>query len=383
MDIASAVYNLTIGIINFIAEHDDKDTATQRISNVVVQIQNIISPLLSREITNDSLRQCLQGLQDVLRDTHEHMRSWKESRTRRLLALINPWAVTQELRDDQALLMNQYIMLMGAMQVVEHVKGYNLICASESVNPTTDGEDTMEARVVLKQESDVDAFWRQYIGKEVSSVKSDILCNHLSSWMGKSLNNIACRRLLLRLDPNKTGDVTLATLKDLLQNWDMKKTILLYSAAPKLPLLIWIDDDVVTNAPKALHARQCGVTVVQIPSTVAAKAWIGVNLVYLKKHDNAKDIRFISDQVRVDINSAGVSSKNFHAGEEITKFIRGKGLSAPILIYTGRRSINMTRYVEKYPIVGSSTSNKLYQQYVTALGARRRDDIDWIKYGGK
>lgn len=46
---------------------------------------------------------------------------------------------------------------------------------------------------------------------------------------------------------------------------------------PTLPLLIWIDDDVLGNAPKALNARKAGITVVQIGSTSAAKTWFLIN----------------------------------------------------------------------------------------------------------
>lgn len=41
---------------------------------------------------------------------------------------------------------------------------------------------------------------------------------------------VATQRLLLRLDNNNTGYVSLATLQDLVQNGNMKEIINLYSA---------------------------------------------------------------------------------------------------------------------------------------------------------
>lgn len=66
----------------------------------------------------------------------------------------------------------------------------------------------------------------------------------------------------------------------------------------------------------------------------------------------------------------------------MTKFIRKEGFLAPILIYTAESAIRFTRYVESYNMVGSSVHSKEFKQYVDALGNRRRDDIQWIKYGG-
>ena len=66
----------------------------------------------------------------------------------------------------------------------------------------------------------------------------------------------------------------------------------------------------------------------------------------------------------------------------MTKIIRKEGLLAPILILTTNLSIRFTRYVESYNMVGSSVYYKEFEQYVDALGDRRRDDIQWAKYGG-
>lgn len=168
---------------------------------------------------------------------------------------------------------------------------------------------------------------------------------------------------------------------------------------PNLPLLIWIDDDVVGNGPKVLEASKCGVTVIQLASTSAAKAWITINAgalqphtsisqtidvitkEFLKAHDSPAEIRFISDQVRIDTHSDRVAFENHNAGTETYHFIRGQGIKAPILVYTDRKSILLTHYVEKDEMAGSLNSHyKVFKEYVSALGAGRKGDRGWAKY---
>lgn len=162
--VAHTVYNLAVGITNFIAEHDDKDAGREQISNIVVLIQNVIHPLLSHKITNTPLEKCLEGLQSVLTKTHQHMKMWKESRSHRLLAFINPSAVIQQLKEDREQLMDQYIMLMGAMQVIEHIKGYDPI-TPPTVHPSTVPKG--KTKKVEGQASEVLDFWEKCIGSEV------------------------------------------------------------------------------------------------------------------------------------------------------------------------------------------------------------------------
>ena len=162
--IVNAVYSLAVGITNFIAEHEDKDAVNQDISSIATVIQNIIHPLLSRKVTNLPLQQCLQGLQNVLANTHEHMKMWKEKRSRRMLALVNPWAVTQQLKDDRDQLMAHYTLLMGAIQVVDHIEGYNMITPPQSYPSFKGGKRRVDVSEVLE-------FWNKCIGKEVFKPK--------------------------------------------------------------------------------------------------------------------------------------------------------------------------------------------------------------------
>jgi len=164
MDVASTVYSLTVGIIQFVAEHGDKDAMKEQISTIAIQIQSIITPLRLRDIPSAPLRNALETLQAVLRNVEEHLRSWKESRSRRLLAMVNPWAVTAELKEDREQMMHQYIMLMGAMQVVDYIRGYTVnppVVAPVRISASPSRGIEIESNEVLK-------FWRRHIGNDVS-----------------------------------------------------------------------------------------------------------------------------------------------------------------------------------------------------------------------
>ncbi|KAH9480852.1 hypothetical protein JR316_0007454 [Psilocybe cubensis] len=385
MDIASTVYTITSGIIDFVAEHGAKDSLQEQISDIVLQIRNVVGPLIIRDVDNIPLQQTLQGMQNVLSNVDSHLRSWKESRSRRMLALVNPWAVTQEIKEDRVQLMHQYILLMGAMQVVNHifVRGYNYLPPPpQSAAPLTPQSLRIQQLHLPAAEEEVLQFWHSRIGGDFEVVKSQDLCNHLASWLNIKLGPLSRRRLLLRLDEHNTGHVTLKTLQDLVQNTKMKDTIKLYTSNPKFPLLIWISDDLALNAPKVAFALEKGVSVVQLATTATAKAWINANRNFLLKHDNAGEIRFISDQFRKELNAKGEAVPNRNAGNQIIKFIRDKGFQAPILIYTNKKSLHLTRYVESYPNAGSAAGHpEVYQEYISALGSRRVDDREWMKFG--
>ena len=160
MDVASTVYSLTVGIAQFIAEHGDKDAMKEQISTIAIQIQSIITPLRLRDMPSAPLRNVLEALQTVLKNVEEHLRSWDESRSRRLLALVNPWAVTTELKEDREQMMHQYIMLMGAMQVVDYIRGYTVNPPVVSAGPSFSHGIEIERNEVLK-------FWRRHIGNDV------------------------------------------------------------------------------------------------------------------------------------------------------------------------------------------------------------------------
>ena len=336
--IAVAIYKVSVGIVDFVGQHQDKGPLITNISDIARQIQSIIAPLvLPNHVTYDSVKQVLQALQKALARTDRHLRAWKERPTLRFVAFINPSAVTSELREDREQLVHQCLLLMVAMQVGGHMRQCRLLLPSADDNTSTLPEYN---EVALSRRS------------SESRTRRPESCSILK---------------------------------------------------PTLPLLICINDDLKGNNRIAAYASKRGVTVVQLDSTLATKTWIRVNTGelcnlptsrsvcpnifsadYLKKHDDPRNLRFISDQVRHEVNSEGVLRRNFKAGNDITKFIRDEGFKAPILIFTSKQGIGLTRYVGSYANTGSLTGSdyKMLNEYVEALGARSKGDTGWMKFGG-
>jgi len=135
MDVAStiyalsvAIYKISVGIVHFVDQHQEKGPLITNISDIARQIQTIIAPLLvPNHITYDSVKQVLQALQKALARTDRHLRAWKERPTLRFVAFVNPSAVTSELREDREQLVHQCILLLVAMQIGDHMRQYRLL----------------------------------------------------------------------------------------------------------------------------------------------------------------------------------------------------------------------------------------------------------------
>jgi len=87
------------------------------------------------------------------------------------------------------------------------------------------------------------------------------------------------------------------------------------------------------------------------------------------------------NQTLYERNDYNIRSSNDEAGYQITSFVRERGIRAPILVYTSKQNLHLTRYVEDYEMVGSLCGNYLvFQAYLAALAGGRRDDIRWMRY---
>jgi len=65
-------------------------------------------------------------------------------------------------------------------------------------------------------------------------VKGSALCDHIAQWTGRQLNWVARQRLLLRLDEDNTGHVTLSSLQDMVKTNKLKDAIRSYTAGEAL-----------------------------------------------------------------------------------------------------------------------------------------------------
>ena len=145
MDIAStvyafavAIYKLSVGIVTFVGQHQDKGPLITNISDIARQIQSIIAPLLRpNHVTYNSVKRVLQALQKALARTDRHLRAWKERPTLRFVAFVNPSAVTSELREDREQLVHQCLLLMVAMQVGDHMRQCRLFLPSADDDTST------------------------------------------------------------------------------------------------------------------------------------------------------------------------------------------------------------------------------------------------------
>ena len=145
MDVAStvyalavAIYKLSVGIVNFAGQHQEKGPLITNISDIASQIQVIIAPLLlPNDVAYDSVKRVLQALHKALAQTDRHLRAWKERRTLRFVAFVNPSAVTSELREDREQLVHECLLLMVAMQVGDHMRQYQLLLPSADKDAST------------------------------------------------------------------------------------------------------------------------------------------------------------------------------------------------------------------------------------------------------
>jgi len=207
--LATTIYKLSVGIINFAGQHQEKGPLISNISNIVRQIQCIISPLRHPDhVTYDSVKEVLQTLHKALLRTDRHLRDWKHP-TQRLFAFINPSAVISELREDREQLVHQCVLLSVALQVGDHMRQCRLLLPSADNNTSTLPE-----------------------------------YNEVAFSQGSSQIRRSESRSILK---------------------------------PTFPLLLWIDDHPEAINRDASYASRCGVTVVQLGSTLAAKAWIRAN----------------------------------------------------------------------------------------------------------
>ncbi|CAA7270690.1 unnamed protein product [Cyclocybe aegerita] len=389
MDLVTSVCSLIDAILEFINNHDGVKCPTiLQIASLLTQIEKLVVPLLVRKHLNLPLRQYLEDLEGCLMATRGDLRAWHQGRSNKLHTFLTPRSAPRELKDDREFLIRKHATLSTAVQISSHVKGYNIVCPTSSIRLIIENKSVQSLKMKMKG-SDADQtslfeasqFWKCYIGDETEFADSEDFCEVLSLWLDEPLSDLACRRLLLRLDEHSTGYISFSTFQEFIRNGNLRETVHLFTADPHLPLLVWIDDDITGNIHKLLDVSAEHTTVVQLVSTAAAKAWVNVNHDFLKKYDDPAHIRFTSNQILEERNDYHVKVTNDQAGLQITSHIRDIGIKAPILIYTTKANIGLTRYVEDYDMVGSLGGNSLiFHAFVAALAGGRKDDSRWIRY---
>jgi len=67
------------------------------------------------------------------------------------------------------------------------------------------------------------------------------------------------------------------------------------------------------------------------------------------------------------------------AGETFLRYLRGRFIASPLLIYTGQ-SIVSTSYVQDYEAAGSTTRLKKALMYIKNLADGKDDDTEWREF---
>ncbi|KAF8875454.1 hypothetical protein BD779DRAFT_1678254 [Infundibulicybe gibba] len=359
-------------------------TTVSRVCTVLVRFQEITQPTL-----DPTLVDALYCLGDALHRTEEHLQAWRRRHGRRaslsrVVSFLVPAEVTRMIRQDEQQLSQQLIIILFAMATISYFEK----------NAPGQVPENNQFEFCPVQNQDVFKFWRDYVGAKAWAT-SDRFAEALKQKFGNTLNEDACQLLTFCVDELRVGGVSLSSLERFVGNGTVSSAVERFmelelatrklepSQNGSLPLLVWVDDNPANNVREIAFAEGQGINVVPCVSTADAKAWIIKNEDFLRAHDAAHSIRFISDNTRLEsdpVSEPGLSPYyNITAGENITRFLRGRSLHAPVLIYCGG-SIKHTHYVGMYRDAGSTCRSDTVCRYIRALAERKGDDREWVGY---
>lgn len=177
MDSVRKVYTLTEAIIDFILERKHlKSITVLQIYNVVTKIQNTVAPLLPGHDVAPYLLRCLADTESVLLSAWQNLGTWNDGRSRRLRTLITGHSGTGKLKEDRDRLVSRQDALLGAVQIVTDVKGYNIVVPSSATRYRAENKSTLSLKMRMKMPEDqssvfeADHFWKCYVGDEVGGL---------------------------------------------------------------------------------------------------------------------------------------------------------------------------------------------------------------------
>ncbi|KAG6853711.1 hypothetical protein C0991_002127 [Blastosporella zonata] len=392
MDAISTVQSLcslAITIITWIDQIRDKKETLSQISKSVTTIHSILASFQenSEKIKLEpSLFNALIGLGDVLSRTREHISVLRKNRRASvdsILDFIIPARVSQQLIRDEQQLSHQLTIILFSFSSSSFIRERFLLADKKT--------DPLSFRAIRNQ--DVFEFWRDYLGEKILYARGDRFMEALEFRFGNRLSDTARRRLFLCLDEFRIGGVAASTLERFVGDSSLEQALQKFrsfastpsihtrNSDPRLPLLIWVDDQPDNNREEVRFAESRGVHVLQFISTALLKVWIEDNEDFLRENDSADSIRFISDTARFETGGQlatqnNSSYLNITAGEIIARYLRGHLYRAPLLIFCGAGIIH-TQYVKAYEATGSTCHSAIVRAYIRALSNRTDDDEDW------
>lgn len=90
-------------------------------------------------------------------------------------------------------------------------------------------------------------------------------------------------------------------------------------------------------------------------------------------------LRFITDNARWE-HGRESGLMNLSAGEQLIRFVRGRGYKAPVLV-SCFHSLPSTTYVRRYGQSGSTAVGAVCSDYIKALAKGETQDARWRKFG--
>ncbi|KAJ6493984.1 hypothetical protein C8R47DRAFT_1117945 [Mycena vitilis] len=393
LSILSAVLSTSIAIYHWVDALKSKESAIQDLKSSVSSITVALHPLREKAASGALDSQigvvtCLQELGECLNTAREHLQTWQESKarragsiSRRILAFLDPSQVIDLVKEDRVRL-NQMVT--------------TLILATLAWTPGS-GLQASASPLDCLHNAEAKTFWGQMIGCEVLPIlfpresfltrarspqtfrcSADTFCAALGTWLGVSIPD----NLLLQLDEQGFGGVTPSSFAHFVGDQPLAQAISRYTRPIILPaaqgldrLIVWVTENEEPHSSTIEYAESIGVKVVSFSSLAAVKCWMELNHQYIVAVAGSHRLRFISDSSR---NEGGIF--NHAAGELLLRYIRGRLLPSPCLIYAP--SIDTTAYVTGYERAGSTTDVRIVWGYIQALAEGVRD-VEWVGFNAR
>ncbi|KAK2462204.1 hypothetical protein APHAL10511_005792 [Amanita phalloides] len=373
----------------------------------------------------------LYDLVEILNGVKGHLTLWggktKTSKEKmvQLFGFLNPSFALGMISDDEKKLSQWINLFMLSLQIAMLKKQAKV----DKVDKWGKVEKVAESAISEKRtldgnwvpsNKDVSLFWSKSFGEEKIFISSTKFIAALEIWVQDHFDETLRNALLLELDEQDIGGVRRNSLERFVGSRTLKGSIddlkaqhvtndappPPYRSTDLVPTLVWVDDEAENIREKMNYAIGLGIRVVHLPSTIAAKLWIGQNEAELRTLEGRNLLHFITDNARWEIvpstageqdrssdertsmSSSSSPSLNISAGETILRFLRGNGYKAPVLVYCGR-SVRWTQYVLAYSRAASTCYQAVCNAFIERLAAVHHDthnhlSLDkefWVNYG--
>ncbi|KAJ7318230.1 hypothetical protein DFH08DRAFT_402516 [Mycena albidolilacea] len=205
----------------------------------------------------------------------------------------------------------------------------------------------------------------------------DVFQVSLNTWLG---GNLAIPNgLLFQLDEQGFGGVTPSSFSRFVGSKSLTQVISQYTNTVTIPteqeadrLIIWVTENSADYVASIDYAESLDIKVITFSSLAALKSWMQFNHHFVLAVANSHRLRFISDSAR---NEGGTF--NPAAGELLLRFLRGRLLASPCLIFAP--AVETTAYVATYERAGSTTDIQILRGYIKALAEGVRD-LEWVGF---